>query len=51
MLTDLGAPVLAAGKVARSAILAYIDGWNEREVVVLPESVRNVVVGEIATGS
>jgi len=42
------APKLATVTVARSKILAYFDGRNESEVVVLPRDLKQVTSAPIA---
>jgi hypothetical protein len=38
---------VATGCVRKSKVLAYIDGRKEREIVVLPEIVRRIVITQV----
>jgi hypothetical protein len=42
MLTHLGQPRLMEGIVKKKDVLAYFNGWKEKEIVVDPANVRSL---------
>jgi hypothetical protein len=42
---------VATGCVPKSKVLAYFDGRQEREIVVLPEDLRRIVITELVNGT
>lgn len=44
-------PVLLAGSARRRDVVAYFDGRNEQEIVIAPESVRDVVATPVVAAA